>query len=82
MNDKQLDKFRDMLINERNLLQDEIKDISVISDCTRLSVLWADCNNISDLSPLEGLDQLYEIEINNNYIYDLSALKELDSLQS
>jgi internalin A len=45
-----------------SLEENQISDISALSDLTDLRVIWLDSNNITDISPLSGLIKIGEVE--------------------
>ena len=61
---------------------DGIKDISVISNFSKLQYLQLSGQSFSDISCLENLNDLKSIWLNNNKITDISAIGNLKNLES
>ena len=57
-----------------------LTDLYGIDVCQNAEYVDASYNSISDLSPLEDLDEITELYLNDNAILDLSPLSELDDL--
>ena len=62
-------------------LNTELRDISAVSNLTKLRIFAAMQANISDISALTRLDQLEEVILNHNQIRDISALGHKPALQ-
>jgi Leucine-rich repeat (LRR) protein len=59
-----------------------ISDVSPLADLSSLEFLWLDQNYlISDISPLSGLTQLRQLNLQANRVSDLSPLGELRELE-
>ncbi len=62
-----------------------LSDISGIDHCSNLKYLnlssYMEKGNITDITPLQYLDNLTELNLSNNLIRDISALKNLKNLQ-
>lgn len=72
---------RHMALNDGSIHSGKIrslKDIAKLEDICRLNIVLED---ITDLSPLSGLNRLEQIELKHNPIEDLSPLKALPSLR-
>ena len=54
--------------------------MSVKTVATNLEVLWLYENNISDISPLEGLTKLWWLDLSYNNISDISPFVENSGL--
>jgi len=64
-----------------DLKQNQLTDISVLSNLTQLGGLDLRSNNISDISSLAGLTNLNTLYLNNNQITDISALSDMSQLR-
>jgi internalin A len=56
------------------LEENEVSDISALSDLTNLTQLYLDFNSGSDISALSGLTNLKSLELEENEVSDISAL--------
>lgn len=56
-----------------------LTDISAIAGCESLHTLWLPYNNISDLSPLTGLE-LWNLDMRGNRLEDISPLADMAQL--
>ena len=63
-----------------DLTQNQISDISPLTDLTKLTELVIGNNQISDISPLAGLTSLVGLSLWGNRISDISALESLTNL--
>ena len=61
-----------------SLNDNNISDITPLSDLTQLRSLYLVGNSISDISPLAGMTQLIELVLWNNNISDVSSLVKLN----
>ncbi len=70
------------LTNLTRLILDEnqISDISTISDLPNLIWLHLNENQISDISVLSGLSNLISLYLNNNQISDISSISDIPDL--
>ena len=59
----------------------KIKDISALSNLTRLTSLNMKNNSVSDVSALGGLTNLKALRLLNNQISDISAIRNLTNLR-
>lgn len=73
---KDLKKLTIVIINDNN-----ISDLSVFSEMSRLEGLWVNNNNISDLSPLKNLKNLKYLSVEDNNISSLSSLSGTRNLE-
>jgi Leucine-rich repeat (LRR) protein len=60
--------------------QDEIFNISSLSECTNLKVLRASELPISDISPLQFCKKLEELDLSETEVGDISSLRECPNL--
>ena len=58
-----------------------IRDLTGLEHCKRLMLLELPDNEVSDLSPLAGLNLLQSLTLTGNQVKDISALAELKRLQ-
>ena len=65
-----------------NLFDNEVADVSPLADLARLSDLRLERNRVSDLSPLSRMVGLRHLRVNYNPVSDLSPLAELLQLES
>ena len=63
------------------LSNNEISDISALSDCTLLENVYLDDNSISSISALANKPSLKELSAQSNAIGDITALKDSKSLE-
>ncbi|MDR2558457.1 MAG: leucine-rich repeat domain-containing protein [Oscillospiraceae bacterium] len=69
-------------LTELNLWGDnQIIDISPLSNLTNLTVLLLGGNPVSDITPLENLTELVELRMSDCNVSDLSALSNLTKLR-
>ena len=68
-------------LNELNLTDNFISDLSPLAGLTNLEKLYLGANQVSDLSPLAGLTNLELLWLWNNQISDLSPLAGLTNLE-
>ncbi len=73
---KELKKLTTVLLNDNN-----ITDLSVFSEMSRLEGLWINNNSVSDLTPLKNLKNLKWISAENNKISSLSPLSGTRNLE-
>ncbi|MDX1696526.1 MAG: leucine-rich repeat domain-containing protein, partial [Ketobacteraceae bacterium] len=59
-----------------------IESIQGISQLSELKLVTLDLNNISDLSPLAGLDQVHTLSITNNDLTSLATLPAMPALEN
>ena len=64
------------------LFDNQISDVSPLSDLTTLINLFLDGNQISDVSPLSGMTALVLLSLGQNQISDVSPLSDLTALGS
>ncbi|AEY67298.1 Ig-like domain-containing protein [Clostridium sp. BNL1100] len=64
------------------LTDNQVGDISQLSELTNLQYLFLNYNNIKSLIPLEKLSKLYMLGLESNQITDLSPLKNLTNLNN
>ena len=69
-------------ITELYLENNNISDISCLSNFSNLEILSIENNHISDISALSGLSNLKLLDIINNRISDISCLSNLSKLKS
>ena len=67
-------------VTELDLSGCGVKDISLLSVCTKLTKLDLSDNSISDISPLVSMTKLTTLDLSNNSIKSVAALKELTKL--
>ena len=67
-------------LEQLGLWKNQIADLTGLENCTNLTELYLDDNNISDISSLSGLIQLEKLGLGRNQITDVSALTNLTSL--
>ena len=67
-------------IKKLNIWGEDIEDISIISQMTKLTVLSLSANKISDLSPLAHCLNLRELYLRNNYINSFDEISHLKNL--
>lgn len=67
----------ELKLSNKGLTDDDIKELSKMTQLTRLEL---DGNNISDISCLKNLKKLKVLSLNGNKISDISALKNLTNL--
>ncbi len=67
-------------IKELEARQEGITNLSGLENCTALTYLALDENQISDISPLSGLTGLTELRLPKNQLSDISPLSNLTSL--
>lgn len=58
-----------------------IRDLTGLEHCKRLMLLELPGNEVSDLSPIAGLDLLQSLTLTGNRVEDLTPLKDLKRLQ-
>ncbi len=68
-------------LDNLNLNNNSISDLSPLANLTSLTSLQLSRNSISDLSPLANLTSLTHLYLERNSITDVSALENLTSLQ-
>jgi len=76
---KGIEKF--INLEALNAYNNEITDISPLSNLTNLADLWIYNNNISDITALSNLAKLKSVSLNRNQIVDISSLKNLKNLR-
>lgn len=59
---------------------EELKDISVLSECRQLNKVEMKHNYVEDITPLKGLGQLTYAGFNDNPVRDISPLKDCPAL--
>ncbi|EPR10548.1 Ig-like domain-containing protein [Ruminiclostridium papyrosolvens] len=64
------------------LTDNQLEDISQLSELTNLQYLFLNYNKIKSLVPLEKLSKLYMLSLESNQITDLSPLKDLTNLNN
>jgi len=74
-----LDQLR--TLEELELDDNEIVDISQLKTLTNLQYLYLDNNDIVDVSPLKNLTNLRDLILDNNQISDISPLEKLTKLE-
>ena len=72
--------MRNLELNNAILNQNQINDISTLSDLTSLTYLALDDNQISDVSALSDFTSLISLGLDDNQISDVSALSGLTNL--
>ena len=68
-------------LEELNIANNEISDLSPLSGCAKLKTLDASGQYISNLGALSALKELTELNLADNELTTLSSLKELTELQ-
>ena len=64
------------------LHNNQLSDISPLSDLTALEALYLHNNQLSDISPLSDLTALQRLYLHNNQLSDISPLSGLTALQT
>jgi len=59
-----------------------ITTLDGMENCTNLTLLWLEGNQVSDISPLTPLNNLTWLYLNDNQISDVSPLLSLDKLKT
>lgn len=77
---KGLEKCRSL--RALDLADNNISNLSPISELTLIQSLILFKNEIADIKPIAGLVKLQHLELSNNQISDLSALSKLEKLRS
>lgn len=72
-----IEQFESVLCTDLN-----IQSIQGLEQLTNTKIATLDLNNISDFSPLAGLDKLHTLSLSSNNIDDLSSLPNLPVLDS
>jgi len=65
-----------------DLVDNDIDNVSALSDLTSLQALFLINNNLSDISPLAGLSELSNLDLSINPIEDFSPLSSLTNLDT
>jgi len=65
-------------LSEKNLVNNDIKDLYKMTNLTKLDLSW---NQISDISALRNLTNLKELDLSCNLIEDISPLNNLTNLE-
>lgn len=68
-------------MQELNLGNNEINDISVLAKMPKMQRLFLNNNQISDISALANLTELIEINLGYNMVFDMGPLSRLLNLQ-
>lgn len=68
-------------VTELDLSGCDVRDITLLSVCTKLKKLDLSDNSISDISALVDLPELTELDISNNRISDISPLMSVSKLE-
>ena len=63
-----------------NLYNNELTDISSLSNLSQLSQLDLNSNKLTDISSLSNLSQLSQLDLSSNKLTDISALSNLSQL--
>lgn len=77
---KNLPKFKNLkiiILNDNN-----INDLSVLSEMPQVEGIWFDGNRVSDLSFVKGMKNLKHISFAGNNVYDLSPLEGTTKLET
>ncbi len=67
-------------LNTLYLTDNQVEDISQLSELTNLQFLFLNYNKIKSLAPLAKLSKLYMLSLESNQITDISPLKDLTNL--
>jgi Leucine-rich repeat (LRR) protein len=68
-------------LEEVELWECNVKDISALSSLKHLKRLYLDENHIADITPLTELDELTALSLSGNRVSDISALANLRQLE-
>ena len=61
-------------LTELDLTYNNISNISILNQLTKISTLSLDSNNIADISPLDSLERLENVHLSQNQIKDIQPL--------